>query len=71
MPAEWEELYRQALQELAAERVCVACERARRAINDRLIELAAHTTHSEKERERLFEALRGLVIHEQNLRPPG
>ena len=71
MSIEWEPLYRAALQELDAEKVREVCERARRAINERLTELAAHPTAAEKkeeERERLMDALRALVIHEHNRR---
>jgi len=70
MPVEWEALYQKALQELDAKKVGEVCERARRAINDRLTELAAQTTAAEEERERLMEALRTLVIHEHKRRPP-
>jgi hypothetical protein len=69
-PSEWETLYREALREQDTENVAEVCERARRAINDRLIELAAQKTTLEKEREQLFEALRRLLIHEQKVRSP-
>ena len=70
MSPEWERLYREAIEELDAERVPEICERARRSINDRLIELAAQNKASEKERERLFEALRHILIHEQRRHAP-
>jgi hypothetical protein len=70
MPAEWETLYREALQEQDDERRAEACERGRCAINDRLTELAAQRIAAEKEREKLFDALRRLLLHEHKLRPP-
>lgn len=70
MSAEWERLYREAFQELDAEKVPVICERARRSINDRLIELAAQNKAIEKERGELLEALRNLLIHEYQRRAP-
>jgi hypothetical protein len=73
MSVEWEGLYQEALQELDAKRVGEVCERARRAINDRLTELAAQPVaakEKEEERERLMEALRSLVIHEHKRRAP-
>jgi hypothetical protein len=70
MPAEWEQLYREAFQELDAEKVPELCDRARHAINDRLMELAAQAIAAGKEREQLFEALRALVIHEYKRRAP-
>ena len=70
MFAEWERLYREAFQEPDAEKVPELCDRARRAINDRLIELCAQASAFEKERERLFEALRALVIHETKRHAP-
>jgi hypothetical protein len=70
MPSEWETLYREALQERDDEKVAEVCERARRAINDRLTKLAAQKIAAETEREQLFEALRRILIHEHKLRPP-
>jgi hypothetical protein len=70
MPTDWESLYQQALQEQDDQRRPGACGRARRAINDRLTELAAEGLTSDEERERLDEALRRLVIHEYKLDPP-
>jgi len=70
MPAEWEQLYREAFQELDAENLPELCDRARRAINERLMELSAQTLAAEKEREQLFEALRTLLIHEYQRRAP-
>ena len=70
MPAEWEQLYREAFQELDAEKVPELCDRARHAINDRLMELAAQAIAAGKEREQLFEALRALLIHEYKRRAP-
>ena len=70
MPAEWERLYREAFQELDAEKVPEICDRARRAINDRLTELAGERLTAEKEREQLLEALRKLLLHEHQRRAP-
>lgn len=70
MPAEWEQLYREAFQELDAEKVPELCDRARHAINDRLMELATQTLAAENERQQLFGALRTLLIHEYQRRAP-
>ncbi|MFZ1918043.1 MAG: hypothetical protein WAU58_10755 [Terriglobales bacterium] len=70
MASEWESLYRDALQEPDDERVAEICDRARRAINDRLTELAAQKIAAENEREQLYEALRRLLIHEKKLSLP-
>ncbi len=70
MPLEWEMLYREALHEQDDERVPEICDRARRAINDRLTELAGQRIATEKEREQLYDALRRLLIHENNLGLP-
>ena len=74
MPCEWEKSYHDALQE-KDEKKAEACERARRAINDRLTELArqksaADKSAMEKERDRLFDAMRKLLLHEYNLGSP-
>jgi len=71
MPSDWETLYREALQERDNERVADVCDRARRAINDRLTEMAAQRITAEAEREQLYEALRRLLIHEHKLGIPG
>jgi len=68
MLREWKRLYREALRQRTSEKAAEVCERARRAINDRLIELAAEGSAAEKEREQLLEALRNLLIHETKLR---
>ena len=70
MASEWETLYLEALHEQDPEKVAEVCERARRAINDRLIELAAQKIVSETQREQLFDALRRLLIHEHKVRFP-
>lgn len=70
MPLEWEMLYRDALHEQDDERVPEVCNRARRAINERLSELAAQKIAAEEEREQLYDALRRLLIHENKLRLP-
>ena len=70
MPTEWEKLYREAVQELDHEKLPEMCDRARRAIDDRLTDLAGQMIATEKEREQLFEALRNLVIHEYQRRSP-
>jgi len=68
MPPEWETLYQEALEERDSGKVSEACDRARGAINDRFLELAARGITAEPERERLTEALRALVIHEHKFR---
>jgi len=70
MLPEWETLYEKAMQELNAGELAEACEQARHAINDRLTSLAGQGLALEEERERLYEALRALLIHEHNLQPP-
>ena len=70
MSAEWQRLYRDAFQELDAEKVSVICERARRSINDRLIELATQNKAIGKERGELLESLRNLLIQEYQRRAP-
>lgn len=70
MSAEWESLYEKALEEHGAAELAEACEQARHAINDRLTSLAGQGLALEEERERLYEALRALLIHEHNLQPP-
>ena len=70
MPLEWEMLYREALDERDDEMLPEVCDRARRAINERLTELAKQKIAAEKEREQLYDALRRLLIHENNLRLP-
>lgn len=69
MPVEWERTYKEAFEEADAEKVPEICDRARRAIDDRLVELGAWST-AEKERERLREALRKLLLYEYQRRPP-
>jgi hypothetical protein len=68
MAAHWETLYQKALQEIYPEEARDACALARRAINERLTGLNGHGVPIEKERENLREALRQLVIHEENRR---
>ena len=70
MSAKWQKLYRQALQELDPEKVAEACECARHAINDRIMESPPPTLAGTEEREQLREALRELFVHEQKVRNP-
>jgi hypothetical protein len=70
MATEWEARFQEASRECDLAKVSDACERARQAINVRLTELAAQTIAIEKERERLYEALRSLLMHEFGLQPP-
>jgi hypothetical protein len=70
MPSGWKTLYREALHEHDDEKVTEVCERARRAINGRLSELAAQKIAAEEEHEQLYDALRRLLIHENKLRLP-
>jgi len=70
MPTEWEQLYAEAFHELDAEKVPELCDRARRALNDRLCELSKLGAHAQQEREQLFEALRTLLLYEYARRPP-
>lgn len=72
MPTEWERLYAQTFHELDAEKVPDLCDRARRALNGRLVELSAPkiTVRTQKDREQLFEALRNLLLYEYERRPP-
>ena len=70
MAAAWEKLYRQALQEKDPEKVMVACDRARRAILDCLLESPPPTPEGARLRERLREAARAIFIHEQSFGKP-
>jgi hypothetical protein len=70
MSAEWERLYREAMQELDVDKLTDLCERARASINARLLDLAARSIEIDKEREELFQALRSLLFHEQQRRAP-
>jgi N-acetylglutamate synthase-like GNAT family acetyltransferase len=70
MSPEWENLYDKAMHEQDAGQLAEACEHARHAINDRVTALAGQGLALEEERERLYEALRALLIHEHNLQPP-
>ena len=70
MLLEWERLYREALHEVDDEKTSEACERARRAINDRLTALAAQRIAGAAECEQLNEALRRLLLHEHKISLP-
>jgi hypothetical protein len=70
MPAEWDRLYREAMQELDVDKLTEICEHTRASINARLLDLAGLSIGIEKEREELFQALRGLLVHEQQRRAP-
>lgn len=65
MPAKWEKLYRQALQEQDPQKALEACDRARRAILDCLLESPPPTPVGQRLRERLRQAAREIFIHEQ------
>jgi hypothetical protein len=68
MAAHWETLYQKALLEVHAHEARDACALARRAINERLTGLSGRSVSIEKKRELLRDALRQLLIHEENLR---
>jgi hypothetical protein len=70
MTTDWDPIYQEAFHEFDLKVVSGACDRARKAINMRLTEIASENIAAEVERERLREALRQLVFHEYNLRPP-
>jgi hypothetical protein len=63
MPIRWMSAYAAALQEQDPEKLPTLCDEARRAINDRILELGSKL-HDSSEREQLEEALRQLTIHE-------
>lgn len=64
----WEPLYEEALRGVDLKMASERSDRARRAINTRLTEIASESIAAEKERERLLEALRQLLFHEQSFR---
>ena len=63
MPTDWRMRYDSALGERDPAKVSDACDLARRAINDRVLELAK-TGAAEPERLELEEALRKILMHE-------
>jgi hypothetical protein len=63
MPTDWRMRYDSALGERDPAQVSDACDLARRAINDRVLELAK-TGATEPERLELEEALREILMHE-------
>jgi hypothetical protein len=63
MPTDWRMRYDSALGERDPAQVSDACDHARRAINDRVLELAKIVA-TEPERLELEEALREILMHE-------
>ena len=63
MPTDWRNRYDSALGQRDPAKVSDACDLARRAINDRVLELA-HAGPIDPERQELERALREIVIHE-------
>jgi hypothetical protein len=63
MPTDWRMRYDSALGERDPAQVSDACDLARRAINDRVLELAKIVA-TEPERLELEEALREILMHE-------
>jgi len=68
MSTDWTTPYRAALQEQDPAKLPDLCERARRAIHDRTLELGTKAAAA-PEREQLEEALRQLVMHEAKSKP--
>lgn len=63
MPTDWRMRYDSALGEREPAQVSDACDLARRAINDRVLELAKRVATDPK-RQELEEALREILTHE-------
>jgi len=63
MPTDWRMRYDSALGELDPAKVSDACDLARRAINDRVVELAKRFA-TDPERQELEDALHEILIHE-------
>ena len=70
MARKWEKLYKQAVEEEDPEKALEACELARRAILDCLLESPPPTAAGQRQRERLREAARTLFLHEQKFAKP-
>ena len=63
MSTDWRMRYDSALGECEPAKVSDACDLARRAINDRVLELSKRAA-ADPERQELEEALREILIHE-------
>ena len=68
MPTDWKTLYEAALRERDPAKLAEACQRARRAIHDRVLELGTQRGYEIVIAE-LEEALRQLVAHESKRKP--
>jgi hypothetical protein len=64
----WQKVYCEALTEQDSSAISNACDRARHAINDRLLALAGQGDAPPDATEELLAALRQLVIHESDCR---
>jgi hypothetical protein len=67
----WKKSYTAALREGDPEKIPALCDLARRAIHDRMLELAADRCTVTHEREMLYESLRQLFLLERNSCPAG
>ena len=67
MSSDWRSIYEEAIREKDSAKVTDACEKARRAINERLVEIVKRSEPHET--ETLEEGLRQLVIHEHRTKP--
>jgi len=69
MNPDWKSVYQTAIGERDPTKVPELCEKARRAINDRILELGTQSADTLERRE-LEEFLRRLVAHEAKKNPP-
>ena len=68
MPTRWKSVYEAAIREQDPARLPEFCEKARRSINDRILELGSKPAEAnqtqKQERQKLERALRELVAHQ-------
>ena len=69
MHTDWKRPYDDAVQERNPVRIPALCDLARRAIHDRMLELASANRAFTYESEKLNESLRQLFVLERSLRP--
>jgi hypothetical protein len=69
MPTRWKSNYDAAIREQDPARLAEFCEKARRSINDRILELGSKPA-DKKQRQELERALRELVAHQSKTHKP-